>query len=155
MRRLPPSVRVLFIGVVMSRLILTLVGVSVRDGQILSSPPSTFAAQPVSSHQWLNAWIAWDAGWYAQIASHGYPAHPTTVAEKNTYAFSPLFPWLVGVVSRLTGHVYLVGLIWSNLALLVWITLLWWYGHHELGARRAQEAVGFMLLLPAGFIFSA
>ncbi|MGN7147895.1 hypothetical protein ACTHQ6_02725 [Arthrobacter sp. SAFR-179] len=49
----------------------------------------------------------WDARWYAQVITHGYPSVlPTNTAgtvQENTWAFYPLFPALAGGLSRLTG----------------------------------------------------
>lgn len=50
---------------------------------------------------------SWDSSFYRQIALHGYPTElPTDAAghvEPNAWAFLPVFPWLVRVVSALTG----------------------------------------------------
>lgn len=126
-----------------------MIGSEVRNGHVLSTPPSAFAAQPVSSHQWLNTWITWDAGWYTRLATEGY--HDQQIG----YAFSPLYPWLIGLPTWLVGHVFFVGWIISNLAMLGWILLLWHYSRLHNDATVADDAIIFLLLFPAAFIFSA
>ncbi|GGH93549.1 hypothetical protein ACFFGR_08015 [Arthrobacter liuii] len=69
-------------------------------------------------HQGPNPWFPpkpdywnfiniWDARWYAQVITNGYPSVlPTDGAgnvQENTWAFYPLFPALAGGLSRLTG----------------------------------------------------
>lgn len=49
----------------------------------------------------------WDARWYGEVVSNGYPrVLPTDEAgnvQENAWAFYPLFPVLAGGLSRLTG----------------------------------------------------
>lgn len=49
----------------------------------------------------------WDAGWYRQIAEHGYPAVMPTDAsgqlQQNPWAFYPLFPFAAKAVMEVTG----------------------------------------------------
>lgn len=69
-------------------------------------------------HQGPNPWFPakpdywnfiniWDARWYGQVITGGYPSVlPTDAAgnvQENTWAFYPLFPSLAGGLSRLTG----------------------------------------------------
>ncbi|MDE3087262.1 MAG: hypothetical protein KGJ77_10910, partial [Acidobacteriota bacterium] len=45
--------------------------------------------------------LAWDAHWYVQIASQGYPAHPAMASGQLTYNaanFLPFFPVLIRAV---------------------------------------------------------
>src|ERR1700676_2916354 len=40
-----------------------------------------------NSHPFINMWARWDAGWYLQIAQHGYSFVP---AKQSNVAFFPL-----------------------------------------------------------------
>nr|WP_203415945.1 hypothetical protein [Arthrobacter ulcerisalmonis] len=69
-------------------------------------------------HQGVNPWFPaspdywnfisiWDARWYGEVVSNGYPSVlPTDAAgnvQENAWAFYPLFPALAGGLSTLTG----------------------------------------------------
>ncbi len=47
---------------------------------------------------WADAWIKWDAHWYARIWQEGYPK-----ADPRTLVFPPGYPALIGSISTLTG----------------------------------------------------
>src|SRR5205823_3456596 len=52
----------------------------------------------------FNLPLRWDAGWYLQIAIHGYTySHRTGAAEQQNIVCFPAFPLAVRVVSLLLG----------------------------------------------------
>jgi hypothetical protein len=86
----------------------------------------------------------WDAGWYAEIAAHGYWYHP---GEQSPVAYFPLFPlvltglvqvglnrWLAGVLASLTFGV-----------LGTWLFTRW---ARALAPRVADDAARLLLVFP-------
>lgn len=58
---------------------------------------------------------AWDAAWYRALALHGYPSElpltPSGDVAYNTWAFFPVFPWIVRGVMAVTGLEFLAASI--------------------------------------------
>ncbi len=91
--------------------------------------------------------VAWDGGWYRELADHGYG--PLGAAGSRFY---PLFPWLSGAVERLTPLPTSWALVLvANVAALVALVL----ARHvaiEVGSREhAGLAVWLTALYPASF----
>ncbi|MEO5720473.1 MAG: hypothetical protein ABIR71_03255 [Chthoniobacterales bacterium] len=55
-----------------------------------------------------------DSGWYAGIASEGYERIPFENTAQHTWAFFPLYPWLLGRAGAVTGEYFLTGALLSN-----------------------------------------
>lgn len=89
----------------------------------------------------------WDAGWYADIATQGYPAvlpHDPVTGElqQNPWAFYPLFPLLTRALMMLTGAPFaitgaMLSLVLGAAAAVVIARLL----RRRVGARTALAAV--------------
>ncbi len=60
---------------------------------------------------WLSGWQRWDAGWYEQIWSEGYPE-----ADPRSLVFPPGYPFAVGALSRLFSGSFLATAVVLNLA---------------------------------------
>jgi hypothetical protein len=79
------------------------------------------------SHPWSWHFMFKDAGWFMEIAQHGYPATLVKNLPFSSTAFFPVFPRLIRLASYLTGGNYLIGgllvsiLAGAASALLVWI----------------------------------
>jgi len=75
-------------------------------------------------------WGKWDVNWYERIAREGYNGPDATAGGYGVWAFMPLYPTVVGVVSRLVNvqngydFFYLASLM-SNL--FSYAALLWLY----------------------------
>src|SRR4030067_1918284 len=72
----------------------------------------------------LRAQGVWDSQWYLKIADRGYPFHPAnasldykTVMEGLTYAFSPLYPFVLAALNLVIGYPELTAFILSLLLL--------------------------------------
>jgi hypothetical protein len=97
----------------------------------------------------------WDGTWYTQIASSGYPRHPSH--SPTTLGFFPLYPLVIWVVVHLPGppnSVVLAGVLVSGIGGLVATVLVnrlargWW---GEAGGRRATLMFCFF---PGSIVFS-
>jgi hypothetical protein len=106
-----------------------------------------------STSRLLDIWGVWDTGWYVGIADGGYASSPDASGQAN-YAFPPLYPLLMRWVGKLVGGSFNGGLVVSNLCLLAACFLLFDVVARDEGAEAARRAVKYLLLLPAGFVFS-
>jgi hypothetical protein len=96
-----------------------------------------------------------DSGWYLKIAEHGYGAPPGR-GEQSEHVFFPLYPLLVGGVSRLFGiDSFTGGLAVSATAMLFAAILFVAEGRRRLGDADALRALVFLLLFPSSFFLLA
>jgi hypothetical protein len=57
-----------------------------------------------STNELVNLPMRWDAGWYLQIAEHGYTYVPTGADRQQNIVFFPAYPVLVKVAALLLGN---------------------------------------------------
>jgi hypothetical protein len=140
------------------RSLYTLLGVFEASGpapEPLSSGPvfeaaATLLKPGTISHALVNVWFRWDTIWYLKIAAFGYSP------QDGTFAYMPLYPWLVRGLGVLTNNYLLAALIISNLACLSALLLF-----HEIALgegkdkRAALEATLFLVLFPTSFFLFA
>lgn len=100
----------------------------------------------------------WDARWYQYIASAGYPGTlPIDSAghvQQNSWAFLPVYPFLVGGLAAITG------LSWSFVAVVVSFLSGWGFAlvfyrvmRHRLNATQSTWAVVFACVAPVSPLF--
>ncbi|MCL6521808.1 MAG: hypothetical protein K6U79_05460 [Firmicutes bacterium] len=100
-------------------------------------------------------WDRYDSQWYLEIARYGYFGFPVR-SHYSPEAFFPLYPLLIRWGQRLTGlDGAVVGVLLSNLFLLLALFLLERLVAHRFGAAVARRSVLLLLLLPTAFYFSA
>lgn len=63
-----------------------------------------------SNPSWIGNWQRWDARWYEQIWTQGYP-----VSDPRTLVFPPGYPLVVGILSRMFFRSFLGTGIYVNL----------------------------------------
>ena len=94
----------------------------------------------------VEGWVAWDSGWYRDIALHGYPSF--TPGQQSAVAFFPLYPLAVRGVNAVVGDVYaagvLVTLLCGPLALLLFV--LW--ARHRAPEADVRVAGALLALYP-------
>ncbi|HUY75622.1 MAG TPA: mannosyltransferase family protein, partial [Ktedonobacterales bacterium] len=126
-----------------------------------------FATQPntVSTVDgWVRLYVNFDSGWYLGI-SHHYttPANgPNWLAE---WAFFPLYPWTLHVVSVVLGVIpglsqslnvdILAGVLVSHAACFGAIVLLYRLTLGELSSAAARRAALYLLIFPGSFFLTA
>lgn len=97
----------------------------------------------------VNMWLGWDSGHYFTIAQTGYEA------ERPNFGFFPLYPLVVMSLYLMTSlAVAIAGLIVSNLALLFACWFIYKLVRLDHSEETAKRAIKYLLLLPAGFVFS-
>lgn len=76
-------------------------------------------------NRWLDAWVRWDAGWYATIARSGYSYTP---GEQSSVAYFPTYPLLMRWLGAVVGNVFLAGIIITLLCGIGYVRLAWsWF----------------------------
>jgi hypothetical protein len=143
-----PFILALFVG---SRLVLETIGIVSR--QLLDPIRPRPAEWSFSASPFLDLWGVWDTGWFVGIADGGYVIAPDASGQAN-YAFLPLYPLLMRWVGKCVGGSFNGGLVVSNICLLVACVLLFDLVALDEGPESARRAVKYLLLLPAGFVFS-
>jgi len=121
------------------------------DPEPLSTGPINIAAETLLhqdrfSHQFINVWKRWDTDWYLKIAAFGYDPND------GTAAYLPLYPWLTGRLTPLTGGFLLSALLVSNFAALAVFILFFEVARIE-GLTRDQAgfAVVSFAVFPSAF----
>jgi len=148
-----PGVGMCLAWVGVSRAVLWLVGFTSREvlGPFL---PVQEPGAPFTQNPWLAVWAHWDTRWYLDIATRGYSAARLPPTGEANYAFFPLYPILMRVVSWIVGDPVLSGFLVSNVALVVATVLLYRLVADEHGTAVAERAVKYLLLFPTAFVLS-
>ena len=103
----------------------------------------------------LRALGSWDSGWYARIAEQGYPQEAGEPEPWADFAFFPLFPAGVRVVSRVLGVTTTVGGITLSLLFgAVTVSLLWLLARNLGGSAMADRAVALFSFFPGSIVLS-
>lgn len=102
---------------------------------------------------WLDGWYQYDAGWYRQIAEHGYSYVP---GKQSSIAFFPVYPAGVRALSTLVGDTQLAGTLLALVAGAAAVLLFARWAWVRLPRRSAVAAVAVVLLYPyAMFLYGA
>ncbi len=144
-----------------TRLVLVLVGL-LADFYLLPLLKSNPILPPISlnTHFPDTLWLMWkhfDAGFYVDIAEHGYWA-ASTLRTTSNWIFLPLFPMLMYPLGHLFGGsdsaFNIAGVIISNIAGLVAVTYLYLLVRREFDSHIASRTVIYLALFPTSFYLS-
>lgn len=97
-------------------------------------------------------WKRWDALHYVNLAELGYSGYMED-GKHLFLVFFPLYPWLMRLVSALTGNAMAAGLLISFLCYAGGCVYLYKLTAWELGQRAARRAVLFLSVFPYAFFF--
>ena len=100
----------------------------------------------------LEIWKRWDALHYVNLAELGYGGYIEN-GRHLFLVFFPLYPWLVRLVSLLTGNTMAAGLLVSFLCYAGGCVYLYKLAAWELGEGAARRAVTVLSLFPYAFFF--
>src|SRR5207247_10038176 len=108
----------------------------------------------------FNLPLRWDAGWYLQIAIHGYTyVHRAGAAEQQNIVFFPAFPVAVRVVSLLLGGnraAFFIGATLVSLgAFLGALVYLYLLARRDLDDDTAYTALWLLAAYPCAVFFRA
>lgn len=119
---------------------------------LLPFDPKTEPWNAVESVQSLNWMAHWDSGWYSSIVTHGYyydEGRPSSVA------FFPLYPLVVKMLTMVTQHVALTGIVLSHVlfgvALWLFVSLL---KQKKIEDDKIIAATWLLALFPGGIFYS-
>jgi MYXO-CTERM domain-containing protein len=106
-------------------------------------------------NDWLDLYARWDAGWYFQIASRGYPSQFDPLRESEI-AFFPGLPLLMrGGSLLLDVSPWLAGILVIVVAFLWGLTYLYRLARLDLPPDQAQASLIFLAFYPFAFCYSA
>lgn len=116
---------------------------------------ATISARRAPVHILRQEVLTADVNWSVGIAEHGYQPGPFDAEVHHNWAFFPLFPLILHLVSQLTGEFVLTGMALSHLFFLLGLFLL-----HRLclsfglTADAADRCVTYLALFPTSYFFS-
>lgn len=101
------------------------------------------ASFPGSS--WLTGWVQFDAGWYRDIAEHGYRL---IGGEQSNVAFFPLYPLLIRALHQTFGSSFGAGIAITVTCGLLAVMLFWRWCGERLDPPAQKLALALLLLYP-------
>lgn len=103
----------------------------------------------------LRTLARWDSSWYLDIAQHGYHHVSVWPGGDSSFAFFPLFPWLVRALSFVTlGSPLLAALVLATALGAVGALLIWRLTAQIFGDEVAYRAAALFCFFPASFVLS-
>lgn len=109
-----------------------------------SAKPAGYSVLHLPS--WLSFSFAWDSGWYSSIVLKGYP---NTISP--VYAFFPLFPFIVNIVSKIGVHFLTVGFIINIVASFLASLALYKLAREFISEKYSLYTVLLFLAFPMSF----
>jgi len=100
------------------------------------------------NNSFLQIWTTWDASWYLLIAKSGY-------VYSLTFAFFPLYPFLIRLLSYLTNNFELSGFLISNFMSFIAAIYLFKIVKLEYGSKIAYKSILYFSLFPGSLFLSA
>lgn len=153
-KNVPHEIKYIFALFIISRVILTIIGVSAR---IFAGSSHGEGMQIHFGNVLLDIWGAWDTGYYMYLAENWYS--PLDLFSDHTvrtsFAFFPLYPLLMRCLGFIIdNNFYIAGLIISNISLIVACIYLYKLVRLDSDNSTALRSVKYLILFPAAFIFS-
>lgn len=105
--------------------------------------------EPVNGWRgWLEVLNRWDALNYLKLAEYGYNA---TGEMRPLMVFYPLYPWLISLVTRLSGDYLVSAFLISTVASIVAGLLLFRLIAIDYSAKLAERTVWFLFIFPTSY----
>lgn len=145
---LATAVRDVAFAILVTRLVSFLVGFLAN---LLFDPARPRSATlPFQSLKFAETFVAWDSGWYFDIAKRGYYYSPD---GQSSIAFFPLYPMLVRATAWLFGGsdraIWLAGIVVSCVAFVLALIVLHRFAERVLGSREAaRRTVLYVAVFP-------
>ncbi len=98
------------------------------------------------SNNFFDNFANWDGGHYTKIAQFGY-------FNDSEYAFFPLYPLLISLLSKITNNYILSALLISVSASFLATHILYKLLRLDLDKKIAEKAILFLLMFPTSFFF--
>lgn len=141
----------LILALLVSRFVVVAAAVAVEAGVFEVNPRLTHGdPAPI-----LRSLTTWDGDWFVGIARDGYHLEGVGDTGYHDYAFFPLYPGLVRLLTfPVPGLVGLVAVVLNAVLFTVALALLVRLARPHLGERRAIRAAALLALFPFSFVFS-
>jgi hypothetical protein len=97
---------------------------------------------------WFAGWARWDAGWYKEIADHGYTL---VTGHQSTVAFFPAYPLAMRAVGTVVGSTLVAGILLTAAAGVAVATAAWAWFRERLSPAATWTALALLLLYPYAF----
>lgn len=94
----------------------------------------------------LGSFANWDGRHYLNIAEFGY-------GENSQYAFFPLYPLLIGLITRITQNYLLSGVLISVVCSFLGLQILYRLILNDFNRKIAGEVILYLLFFPTSFYF--
>ncbi len=107
-----------------------------------------FSPQSMDLYTLWQSWHHWDTGNFLVVAVHGY------VVPHQT-AFFPLYPLLERCLMVITRNPFTAGLLISDVAGLLMLTVLYRLVEEDFDAERASRTVLYLSVFPTAFFLAA
>ena len=98
----------------------------------------------------FSIWQRWDAGWYIDVARHGYTGDPAS-ERRYLITFFPLYPFAVHLVSYIVKSIAGSALVVSNLACVGAFVYCYKLTRQEFDTRSARAAVFYFSVFPTAY----
>jgi len=108
-----------------------------------------------SGIEFIDVWGRWDSKWYFSIAANGYERGDGSFSVQKNFAFFPLYPLAMKLVSHATGGLMTAGFLVSNAAFLAALLFLHKLALMDYDRQVAFNATLFALVFPTSLFFSA
>lgn len=96
-----------------------------------------------------------DVRWYLSIAKEGYDFSDPEVDRMRTWVFFPLFPILIGLLSKIIGSSVIAGFLISNLSFLLFLRILFEICQEErMTPSEAERVIWLICFFPISYFFS-
>lgn len=161
------SVREAFFVFTLTRSLVFVIFILAGNLSLLPSAPSDFPTpdrepiislkQAPISQKLRETMYRGDVTLYLYLATNGYERHPFDIKKRESafYAFFPVYPMVLWVVSKLTDDVTMAGAALSNLffflALVFLHKLTKLFGYDD---AIADRAILYLAIFPVGYFFS-
>lgn len=101
---------------------------------------------PKSNPDFLTSFSNWDGGHFLGIAQKGY-------GLDSQYAFFPLYPILINLVSKITNNFFTAGVLISGISFFLGLHMLYALISKEFNSKIAEKAILALIFFPASFYF--
>ena len=159
-QRIPKSVKMAILIVVLSKLLIFGVGYAVtfanNPTSIPYTPQGTLPSTPfnIVMYEFAKPLAAQDTYHYFYIAQHWYDSNPAD-DQYNFIVFFPLYPLLIKLITFNYNYVNLSALIVSNVSSVIALFYLFKLTKLDFDDGVAQKAVLFLSIFPTAYFLSA
>lgn len=102
----------------------------------------------------VDAFLVWDSKWYLQIAQNWYPKGIVDYTDTSEFAFFPLYPLLIKLLSSLGIDTAFAGMLLSNLAFYAAVFVLLKFAANHYPKLNLNQIVLGIYTFPVAFIYA-